>query len=127
MTTGNMNLLNTDEFTAHINDLLQRHHVPGLAIATVHNGTVASAGYGYASLNPPKKCTADTLFDIASASKSLTAASVGLLVEDKNYPHVQWEATMKSLLPDDFVMPTQEQTDGVTVDDVLGHRTGMPS
>lgn len=122
-----MDLINTADFAAHVHGLLGQRHVPGLAIAIVHNETVTSAGFGYASLEPLKECTADTLFDIASASKSLTAASVGLLVKDENHPEVQYEATMSSLLPGDFIMPTKEQTDGVTIDDVLGHRTGMPS
>lgn len=105
---------------------MKQHHVPGLAIAIVQNETIASAGYGKASLDPSKPCTADTLFDIASASKSLTAASVGLLVhDDKKYPEVQYEATMSSLLPDDFVMSGEGYTGGVTVEDVLSHRTGM--
>lgn len=97
------------------------HHVPGLAIAILQNETTASAGYGKSSLHPSKPCTADTLFDIASASKSLTAASVALLVNDEKYPEVQWEATMSSLLPGEFEIP------GVTVEDILSHRSGMPS
>lgn len=121
-----MDRLHSPIFQAHVKKLMQKHHVPGLAIATVHNKTTFSAGYGLASLSPPKPCTADTLFDIGSASKSLTAASVALLVSDnERYPAVQYEATMSSLLPDDFVMPEQAYTDGVTVEDVLSYRTGM--
>ena len=105
---------------------MKLHHVPGLAIAIVKDGVIASKGYGMASLNPPAPCTADTLFDIASASKSLTAASVGLLVnDDEKYPDVQYEATMSSLLPDDFVMPDDGYTKTVTVEDILSHRSGM--
>jgi CubicO group peptidase (beta-lactamase class C family) len=82
--------------------------------------------YGKASLYPPTPCTADTLFDIASCSKSLTAASLGLLVnDDQEYPEVQFEATMSSLLPDDFVISGGGYTEGVTVEDILSHRSGM--
>jgi CubicO group peptidase (beta-lactamase class C family) len=123
-----MDLFKSLEFQVHVEELIKQHHVPGLAIALVQDGTTASAGYGKASLNPPKPCTADTLFDIASSSKSLTAASVALLVDDnENYPEVLWEAPMSSLLPEDFVMPGNGYTEGVTVEDVLSHRTGMPS
>lgn len=87
---------------------------------------VASAGYGYADVESSKPCTADTLFDIASSSKSLTAAAVALLIDDdEKYPEVQYEAIMSRLLPDDFVMPSAEYTESVTVEDILSHRSGM--
>lgn len=122
-----MDLLRSPKFSSRVEELMEQHHVPGLAIAIVQNETMASAGFGKASLDPPKPCTADTLFDIASASKSLTAASVGLLVDDDKYPHIQYGAVMSKLLPEDFVMPGEGYTEGVTVEDMLSHRTGMPS
>ncbi|KAI9835255.1 MAG: hypothetical protein M1819_002399 [Sarea resinae] len=122
-----MEFSHSSAFSAHVEDLMHQHHVPGLAIAILQNDQVASQGYGKASFEPPIPCTADTLFDIASSSKSLTAASVGLLVDDnENYSEVQYTATMSSLLPDDFVMPGVGYTEGVTVEDVLSHRSGMP-
>ncbi|KAK7959816.1 beta-lactamase family protein [Apiospora aurea] len=114
-------------FNARIEAMMRSHHVPGLSLAIVHKGKTASAGWGKASLDPPKPCTPDTLFDIASCSKSLTAASVALLVDDhETYPEVRWDAVMSELLPDDFVMPGVAYTEDVTVDDILSHRTGMP-
>ncbi|KAF7552764.1 hypothetical protein G7Z17_g4095 [Cylindrodendrum hubeiense] len=112
--------------SAQVEDLMNQHHVPGLAIAIVQGDEVASEGYGKASIEPPIPCTSDTLFDFASCAKSLTAASVGLLVDDnENFPEVQYEAIMSNLLPDDFVMPGAGYTEGVTLEDVLSHRTGM--
>ena len=120
-----MDLLHSPTFPSRVEELLNQHHVPGIAIAVVQGETIASAGFGMASLDPPRKFTPDTLIDIASASKSLTAASVGLLVEDNKYPDIKYEATMSSLLPEDFVMPGEGYTEGVTVEDILSHRSGM--
>ncbi|XDG08897.1 hypothetical protein ABKA04_008512 [Annulohypoxylon sp. FPYF3050] len=121
-----MEFFRSDAFSSQAQHLMRQHHVPGFAVAIVQDDEIASAGYGYESLESKKPCTADTLFDIASCSKSMTAASVALLVEDnKKYPEVQWDAMMSSLLPDDFVMPDPEDTKRVTVDDVLSHMTGM--
>ncbi|KAK7912187.1 hypothetical protein PG985_014668 [Apiospora marii] len=94
-------------FHARVEAMMRSYHVPGLSLAIVHKGQTASAGWGHASLDPPRPCTPDTLFDIASCSKSLTAVAVALLVDDdENYPEVQWDAVMSELLPDgDFVMP----------------------
>lgn len=114
-------------FNARIEAMMHSYHVPGLSLAIVHEGKTTSAGWGHASMDPPQPCTPDTLFDIASCSKSLTAASVALLVDDdEHYPEVQWDAVMSELLPDDFVMPGVGYTENVTVDDVLSHKTGMP-
>lgn len=123
-----MDLLHSPKFSSRVEELMEQYHVPGLAIAIVQNETIASAGYGKASLDPSKPCTPDTLFDTASVGKSLTGASVGLLVNDnEKYPEVQYEATMSSLLPDDFVMSGEGYTEGVTVEDILSHRTGLPA
>ncbi|KAI0427836.1 beta-lactamase family protein [Xylaria sp. FL1042] len=122
-----MDYLHSPNFPSHVEELMKKHHVPGLAVAVIEGDRTFSAGYGLQSLDPPKPCTADTLFDIASSSKSMTAASVGLLVRDNDkYPEVQYEATMSSLLGEDFVMSGQGYTEGVTVEDILSHRTGLP-
>lgn len=105
---------------------MEQYHLPGLSIAVSQNDKTNSTGFGVSSRITQKAATADTLYDIASSSKSLTAASVALLVEDnENFPEVQWTTPVHELLPEDFVMPTPELTKRVTVEDVLSHRTGM--
>ncbi|KAG4222219.1 hypothetical protein PC116_g29306 [Phytophthora cactorum] len=122
-----MDVFHSETFSSKIKELMEEHHIPGFSIAVVHGDQVASTGYGYADVKSSKPCTADTLFDIASSSKSLTAAAVALLVDDdKKYPEVKYEAIMSHLLPDDFVMPKAEYTESVTVEDILSHRSGMP-
>lgn len=120
-----MELLRSDRFKAHVHELLDQHHAPGLAVALLHNDEIESAGFGKASLEPPKPCLPSTLFDIASCSKSFTAASVGILVDDDTFPEVQYDAIVSKLLPGDFVMPEDSYTQQVTVEDILSHRSGM--
>ncbi|EEA18758.1 hypothetical protein TMatcc_010700 [Talaromyces marneffei ATCC 18224] len=120
-----MDLLESTTLTSLVTDLMRQNKIPGLSIAVIHHEEIASKGYGIASYETNMPCTGDTLFDIASCAKSLTAASVALLVEDKDYPEVQYEALMSHLLPDDFVMAEKSYTDGVTVEDIISHRTGM--
>lgn len=122
-----MDLLRSPEFATHVKSLLAEHHVPGVAIAIVKDGETVSAGFGQASIEPAVPFEADTLQDIASASKSITAASVALMVADnENFPEVQWDSVVSDLLPEDFVMPDESYTRSVTVDDILSHRSGMP-
>ncbi|GBF65024.1 hypothetical protein TMEN_7741 [Trichophyton mentagrophytes] len=120
-----MDVLKSPEFVEYVKNTIDRYHVPGVAIAVVQGEHIESAAFGKASLDPPEDCTPDTLFDIASTSKSLTAASVALLVDDnEKYPQIQYDARMADLLPGDFVMPGDEHED-VTLEDILSHRTGM--
>lgn len=124
-----MDLFKSAKFTQHVSELMEEWHTPGLAIALVQDETVASQGYGYASLEetPPPTVTGDTVFDIASSSKSMTAAAVALLVtDDEKYPNVKWDTPVSELLPEDFVMAKEEYTKGITVEDILSHRTGLP-
>ncbi len=105
---------------------MDNHHVPGLSIAISHGDQTASSAFGFACASSHKPCTVDTLFDIASSSKVMTAASIALLVQnDTDYPSVKFEAPVSTILPEDFVMSSTEYTKSVTVDDILSHRTGV--
>ncbi|KAF4961195.1 hypothetical protein FGADI_431 [Fusarium gaditjirri] len=121
-----MDLFNSPNFSHRVEKLMLSNRVPGLSIAVVQGDQVKSAGYGFASVKSQEPCTADTVFDIASSSKSLTATAIALLVEDASFPEVQYDSVMSELLSDDFVMSDELHTKTVTVDDLLGHHTGMP-
>lgn len=122
-----MDFFHSNAFAERVRTLMQKHHVPGLAVAIVHRDKVASLAFGKASMDPEVPFTTDTLFDMASCSKSLTAASVALLLSDEEqFPNLQYETPVSKLLPEDFVLPKQSYTDDVTVEDILSHRSGMP-
>lgn len=121
-----MEAFNNDKFSNRVNELLEEWHCPGIAIALVQDDKTSARAFGKACMEPEKPMTTNTLFDIASSSKSLTAAAVALLVEDERYPQVKWDAKMSDLLPDDFVMSEESYTKDVTVEDILSHRTGLP-
>jgi CubicO group peptidase (beta-lactamase class C family) len=126
-TTTPMDYFNSPKFTDRVNELLEEWHAPGLAISIVQDGKTEARGYGRASIEPDSPVTPDTLFDLASSSKSLTAASVALLVaDDEQYPHIKWDTKMSSLLPEDFIMSSDAYTQEVTIEDILSHRTGLP-
>jgi CubicO group peptidase (beta-lactamase class C family) len=121
-----MDLFRSPTFDSRVKQLIDKHHIPGIALAITQHDEIVSAAYGLASVKYARSMTTDTLFDIASASKSLTAASVALFVEDNNHPDVKYDARMSDLLPGDFEMPGEDHN-GVTLDDLLGHRTGLAS
>ena len=120
-----MELFRSEKFEARVKALLAKRHIPGMAIALVDDQEVRSAAYGLARLYPPQPCTVDSIFDIASTSKSMTGGSVALMVEDEEYPDVRWDAKMSELMPGEFVMSDENYTREVMVDDVISHRTGI--
>jgi len=62
---------------------MRERHIPGLALAVVEKGKVVKAqGYGLASVEFGVPVTPDTVFEIGSVTKQITAAAVMLLVED---------------------------------------------
>jgi CubicO group peptidase (beta-lactamase class C family) len=60
-----------------IADWMERHHVPGIAACIARGEQIVwSAGYGMANLTKRIPVTPDTLFHIASISKTITATAI---------------------------------------------------
>lgn len=65
---------------------MQRHNVPGGALAVVKQGRLIYArGYGYADLEAKTKVQPASLFRIASVSKSITGVAMMTLLQDPRY------------------------------------------
>ena len=96
--------------------------VPGLAIAVVKDDRVAFAhGYGVRELGTRDAVDTHTLFAIGSTTKAMTAALVGMLVDEKK---VAWDAPVTTYLPW-FQMKDPSVARQVTVRDLLTHRAGL--
>lgn len=122
-----MDFINSADFGKHVEDLLGRRHVPGISIAVFNQKDVSCTAFGFATLEPPSPATPDTMYDMASTSKSLTAAAVGKLISNyKSQDKITWTTPMSKLLPEDFVLPDEYASQNATVEDILSHRTGMP-
>src|SRR5580692_11709011 len=61
----------------YIASALRDWEVPGAAIAIVRDGhVIVVRGYGVRELGKPERVDADTIFDVASLTKSFTSAAV---------------------------------------------------
>lgn len=63
---------------ATIRPLMAEYQIPGMAVAISRNGQAHYFNYGLARLDEQQPVTADTLFEIGSISKTLTATLAGL-------------------------------------------------
>jgi CubicO group peptidase (beta-lactamase class C family) len=107
--------------------LLRDSGVPGLAVAVVHGGkTVYAKGFGVRDVRngaaDGNRVDADTVFQVASLSKSLAATVVAHQVGEGA---VGWDTPVAAKLPW-FALSDPTTTRLVTVGDMFAHRSGLP-
>src|SRR5580765_4108392 len=74
----------------YVSKSMKDWRTPGLAMAVVKDGQVVFAhGYGVRELGKPGAVDTRTLFAIGSTTKAMTAALVGMLVDEHL---VEWDA-----------------------------------
>ncbi|HSI39982.1 MAG TPA: serine hydrolase [Xanthobacteraceae bacterium] len=97
--------------------------VPGIGIAVVHRDElVFLKGFGLREAGKPGVVDGDTVFQIASASKPVSATVVAALV---GRGIVQWESRIADLDPG-FQLFEPYPTAQLTVRDLFAHRSGLP-
>ena len=97
--------------------------VPGLSLALVHDDEVVfSKGYGVRKEGEPETVDADTVFQLASVSKSLSSTAVAALVGQEV---ISWDEPVAPHSPD-FALEDPWVTDHVTFADLYSHRSGLP-
>lgn len=107
---------------SQINSMLERFATPGLAIAVVKDDELVLAqGFGQRGLDQSAPVDEHTLFAIGSISKSFTATSLGLLVDEGR---LAWDDPVHKYLPD-FQMFDPYVTREITIRDLLTHRSGL--
>ena len=109
-------------FDESVAKAVQGWRVPGLAVAVVKDGEVVfSKGYGVRELGKPAVVDAHTLFAVGSTTKAMTAALIGMLVDEKK---LSWDDPVAKHLPW-FQLSDPYLTREITVRDLLTHRAGL--
>lgn len=94
----------------------------GLAVAVVKDGQIVFAkGYGERTLGSGQVVDTQTVFAIGSTTKAMTAAALGMLVDEGK---VRWDDPVTKYLPD-FALFDPWVTRELTVRDLLTHRAGV--
>ncbi|MGE2816511.1 serine hydrolase [Mycobacterium heidelbergense] len=110
-----------------VNDLMKNTGVPGMAVAIVHGGkTLYTKGFGVKDASKGdgqgNKVDADTVFQLASISKSVGATVVAHEVTDNV---ISWDTPVVSKLPW-FELSDPYVSSHVSVADLYSHRSGLP-
>lgn len=112
-----------NQMDAYIAKALREYQVPGAAIAIVQDDRVTLLkGYGVRTTGQPGNVDTNTIFQIASDSKTFTAAAAGLLVDEGK---LDWDEPIINHLPG-FMLADEYATRKMTMRDLLAHRTGLP-
>lgn len=107
-----------------IEDGMAQTGLPGAAVAVVHDDTVVyERGFGVRELGKPEPITPETVFQIASLSKSVSSTLVAAVIGDGA---TTWDTTLGSLEPG-FALSDPWVSDQVALRDMLCHRSGLPT
>lgn len=106
-----------------IDSVMKRSHVPGMAVAVVIDGkTVFAQGYGTREVGKDGAVDAQTVFQIASVSKSISATVAAIEV---GKGAVSWDDPVARYLPDFKLSDAYVSAHG-TIGDFFAHRSGLP-
>ena len=109
-----------DKVDDYVRAQMQERHIPGAAIAVIKDGRIIKAeGYGLANVELNVPATKETVFEIGSISKQITAAAIMLLVEEGK---INVDEKIGKYLPN-----TPESWNKVTVRNLLTHTSGVKS
>jgi CubicO group peptidase (beta-lactamase class C family) len=97
--------------------------VPGVAVAIIHRDKVVAAmGYGVRKVGDPAAVDPNTVFQLASLSKPVSATALSRLVERHTFA---WDDPVHQVNPD-LQFDDPYVTDHVTFADLYSHRSGLP-
>lgn len=108
-----------DKVDEYIQAEMQRRYIPSLALAVTQSGKVVKQkAYGLANVELDVPATPETLYQIASTTKTFTAAAIFKLVEDGK---ISLDDGVTKWLPE-----VPAGWSGVTVRQCLSHTSGLP-
>ena len=109
-------------YDAYVQQAVRDWRVPGLTVTVVKDGRVLfKKGYGVRVVGKPEPVDTQTLFAMASTTKAMTAACLGMLVDEGK---LRWDDPVTNYLPD-FQFYDPAVTREVRVRDLLIHNTGV--
>lgn len=106
----------------HIQDLIKRKQIPGCAVAIVQNNQIVfMQSYGFKTLGKPEKIDSDTVFQLGSVSKPISATLASIL-ENKGY--FKMDDPIDQYLPH-FYLNSKSPPDALKIKHILSHSTGV--
>ena len=113
-----------EAFHVYVEQAVSDWNATGLAVAVVRGQELLFArGYGVLELGAPAPVDEDTLFAIGSTTKAMTAAALGILVDEEK---LDWDDPVRRHIPE-FEVADPWVSEAMTIRDLLTHRGGLPN
>jgi CubicO group peptidase (beta-lactamase class C family) len=109
-----------EQLCALITRKMTEYRVPGVAFGVLQDGRLTMRGFGITNADNPQPLTPETVFPIASISKTVTATAIMRLVEQGK---LELAAPVKRYLPD-FAVKDTAATRDVAIWHLLTHTPG---
>ena len=109
-----------DQLSALVQKKMAEYGVPGVAFGILKNGQLIERGFGVSNLDNPQPVTPDTIFALASISKTLTTTAIMRLVEQGR---IDLNAPVKKYLPE-FKVQDEHMSANVAIWHLLTHTPG---
>ena len=121
---GAVETFDPEAFGAYVERAVAEWDATGLAVAVVRGEELLFArGYGVLELGAAATVNEDSLFAIGSTTKAMTAAALGILVDEQK---LGWDDPVRRHLPE-FEVGDPWVSEAMTVRDLLTHRGGLPN
>ncbi|WP_306215817.1 serine hydrolase domain-containing protein [Actinoplanes sp. RD1] len=108
------------DLRAFIEERLTRYDIPGAAVGVRYRGVDHVFGLGVTNIADPAPVDADTVFRIASTSKTFTGTAIMRLAE---HGRIDLDRRVRHYLPD-FRVADERASERVTVRQILDHSAG---
>ncbi|MDH3648558.1 MAG: beta-lactamase family protein, partial [Saprospiraceae bacterium] len=110
------------DLESYILEFIREQDIPGVGIALIRDGEVVwTEGFGIANVLTSEPITPETLFEVASNSKVVTAY-IALRLVDQNL--LSLDKPLNDYLPEPW-LPPSEYRDVITLRHVLSHSSGL--
>ncbi|KAJ6440606.1 penicillin-binding protein [Purpureocillium lavendulum] len=115
----------TDDLKSFIDHVMRHYHIPSLAIGIIDGEQTFTNTFGDAKVGDTK-ATEDTLYFIASCTKSMTATTLLSVLEElgDGPDAITLKTKIASIVPD-FVLQDDYATTHATLEDALSHLLGV--
>jgi CubicO group peptidase (beta-lactamase class C family) len=100
---------------------MKQHGIPGAALGVMKDGAVEMRGFGVTSVEDPRPVTPDTVFELASLSKTVTASAAMALVQQGK---LELDAPVRRWIPT-FRVQDEAASASITLRHLLTHSSGF--
>ena len=109
-----------DDLVQLVEERMREHGIPGVALGVIKDGELQMRGLGVTNVEDPRPVTTDTIFELASLSKTVTATAAMALVEQGK---LDLDAPVRQLIPT-FRVQDEGVSSSVTLRHLLTHSVG---